>query len=60
MLAPGAGTTDLKIKYTFGRRPNGIYVARFRNIDEKTKRSDYLRGFGYQGGASRGMNWNSE
>lgn len=41
-------------KYTFGRRPNGIYVPRFRNISEATKRTDYLRGFGYQGGAGRG------
>ncbi|WP_198405671.1 GMC oxidoreductase [Chitinophaga caeni] len=40
--------------YGPGRRPNGVYVPRFRNIDEKTKRSDYVRGFGYQGGASRG------
>lgn len=39
-------------KYYFGRRPNGIYVPRFRNVDAKEKR-DYVRGFGYQGGASR-------
>ena len=41
-------------QYTYGRRPNGIYVPRFRNINEATKQKDYLRGFGYQGGASRG------
>ncbi|AWW31031.1 GMC family oxidoreductase [Echinicola strongylocentroti] len=41
-------------KYYYGRRPNGIYVPRFRNISEATKREDYVRGFGYQGGASRG------
>jgi choline dehydrogenase-like flavoprotein len=40
--------------YYSGRRPNGIYVPRFRNLgDAATKRSDYLRGFGYQGGAAR-------
>jgi choline dehydrogenase-like flavoprotein len=39
-------------EYYTGRRPNGIYVPRFRNIG-KDKR-DYIRGFGYQGGASRG------
>jgi choline dehydrogenase-like flavoprotein len=40
--------------YYSGRRPNGIYVPRFRNLgDAATKRNDYLRGFGYQGGASR-------
>lgn len=39
-------------KYYFGRRANGIYVPRYRNVDPKEKR-DYVRGFGYQGGASR-------
>ncbi len=37
-------------KYYYGRRPNGVYVPRFRNINDKR---DYIRGFGYQGGASR-------
>lgn len=37
--------------YYFGRRANGIYIPRYRNIG-KDKR-DYLRGFGYQGGGSR-------
>ena len=39
-------------KYYIGRRPNGIYIPRFRNIGND-KRTDYIRGFGYQGGASR-------
>ncbi len=39
-------------KYYIGRRPNGIYIPRFRNIG-KDKRADYIRGFGYQGEASR-------
>ncbi|WP_025761805.1 GMC oxidoreductase [Dyadobacter tibetensis] len=38
-------------KYHFGRRANGIYIPRYRNVG-KDKR-DYLRGFGYQGGGSR-------
>jgi len=59
-VGAGGSYDGFKDKVIFGRRPNGIYVARFRNIDEKTKRSDYLRGFGYQGGASRGMNWNGD
>lgn len=41
-------------KYYKGRRPNGFYIPRFVNLDEKTKREGYLRGFGYQGSASRG------
>ena len=38
-------------EYYYGRRPNGIYIPRFRNISEK--RTDYIRGFGLQAGASR-------
>jgi choline dehydrogenase-like flavoprotein len=41
-------------KYIFGRRPNGFYIPRYRNVGSEKR--DYLRGFGYQGGASRG-NW---
>jgi choline dehydrogenase-like flavoprotein len=59
-VGAGGSYDGLKDKVIFGRRPNGIYVARFRNINEKTKRSDYLRGFGYQGGASRGMSLNAD
>ncbi len=43
-------------QYYKGRRPNGFYIPRFRNINEATKRNDYIRGFGYQGGGSR-TNW---
>jgi choline dehydrogenase-like flavoprotein len=46
-------------KYYKGRRPNGIYVPRFRNVDKASERKDYVRGYGYQGGASRG-NWMRE
>ncbi|MEJ7778124.1 MAG: GMC family oxidoreductase, partial [Daejeonella sp.] len=38
-------------KYYYGRRANGIYVPRFRNLGNEKR--DYLRGFGYQGSASR-------
>ena len=38
-------------KYYFGRRPNGIYIPRFTNWGSDKR--DFLRGFGYQGGASR-------
>lgn len=40
-------------RYYRGQRPNGIYVPRFRNVDAASKRKDYVRGFGYQGGGSR-------
>ena len=42
--------------YYKGRRPGGFYIPRFRNIDEATRRKDYVRGFGYQGQAARGRN----
>ncbi len=35
---------------TRGNRPNGIYIPRFRNLD--TRHSAFLRGYGFQGGAS--------
>jgi choline dehydrogenase-like flavoprotein len=42
--------------YYKGRKPTGFYIPRFRNIDDETKQKEYLRGFGYQGGASRKVN----
>ena len=42
---------SLDDKTTFGRRPTGFYIPRFRNLFGDKR--DYLRGFGYQGGASR-------
>lgn len=50
--AGAAGTFEgFEDMYYHGRRPNGIYIPRFRNITEK--HPDFIRGFGYQGGASR-------
>lgn len=40
-------------KYYKGRRPGGIYIPRFVNLGDQGTKKDYLRGFGYQGGASR-------
>ena len=42
------GFTD---KRTIGQRPNGIYIARFRNV--KKAHPDFLRGYGMQGGSGR-------
>jgi len=47
------GFDDLYYK---GRRPNGFYIPRFRNIDEKSTQKEFIRGYGFQGGASR-LNW---
>ncbi len=39
-------------KYFSGRRPNGFYIPRYRNLNTDEGRG-YVRGFGYQGAASR-------
>ncbi len=39
-------------QYYSGRRPVGIYIPRFRNLPGN-KRTDYLRGFGFQGSGGR-------
>ncbi len=44
-------------KYYFGRRPTGFYIPRFRNWNGDKR--DYVRGFGYQGSASR-EGWNRD
>ena len=49
--ASGTWEGDLD-KYYFGSRPTGLYIPRFRNWHDDKR--DYLRGFGYQGSASRG------
>lgn len=43
-------------KHYYGRRPNGIYIPRFRNYTEEAE--GFVRGFGYQGRAYRGS-WRS-
>ncbi len=38
-------------QYYYGNRPTGFYIPRFRNV--LGDKREYLRGFGYQGSASR-------
>jgi len=52
MLGVSGTVEGFEDKYYFGRRPGEFYVPRFRNVGSD-KRPDYLRGFGYQGAASR-------
>ena len=49
----GAGGTleGLDDKSYYGRKPNGFYIPRYRNLFGDKR--PYLRGFGYQGGADR-------
>jgi choline dehydrogenase-like flavoprotein len=42
------GWTDRRV---IGDRPNGIYVPRFRNV--ASRHPDFIRGYGFQGGAGR-------
>jgi choline dehydrogenase-like flavoprotein len=51
-LGAGGIVEGFSDKYEFGERPTGIYIPRFRNVYDDKR--DYLRGFGYQGGAGRG------
>jgi choline dehydrogenase-like flavoprotein len=44
-------------RQVIGNRPNGIYVPRFRNVG--SKHADFIRGYGFQGGAGRG-GWESK
>ena len=47
----------LQEHYEKGRRPNAIYIPRFRNVD--ADQSGFLRGYGYEGWSSRVPNRNA-
>jgi len=56
MSVGAAGTFDGWAEQSyFGRRPNGAYIARFRNVTDQ--HPDFVRGYGYQGSAYR-PDWN--
>jgi len=50
-LGASGSLEGLEDKYYFGRRPTGFYIPRYRNVFGDKR--EYLRGFGYQGSASR-------
>lgn len=53
-----SGTVEgFEDQYVYGRRANGFYIPRFVNLGGDKR--DYLRGFGYQGGAGR-QGWGRE
>jgi choline dehydrogenase-like flavoprotein len=56
-VGAGGRVEGYEDKYYYGRRPNGIYVVRYRNLYDDKR--DYIRGFGYQGSASR-SGWGRE
>lgn len=55
-VGAGADVEGYEDKYYSGRRANGFYIPRYRNVGSDKR--DYLRGFGYQGSASR-QGWSS-
>ena len=36
-------------------RPGGFYIPRFRNLDEKSKAKDFIRGYGLEGSSGQEM-----
>ncbi len=54
-LGVGAYSTveGFEDKYYKGRRANGIYIPRFRNLGGSSNMKNFIRGYGYQGSASR-------
>jgi choline dehydrogenase-like flavoprotein len=53
-VGAGAQVEGYTDEYYTGRRPNGFYIPRYRNLGGDKR--DYIRGFGYQGGAGR-LGW---
>lgn len=45
--------SDLKDRYYQGNRPASVYVPRFRNIDEKSRHPDFVRGYSLSGRGTR-------
>ncbi len=49
-----SGEHDLyKDQYYAGRKPTGIYIPRFRNINDTNKHADFIRGYAYQADGER-------
>ncbi|GAB1537412.1 hypothetical protein NUACC21_00520 [Scytonema sp. NUACC21] len=57
MPIPHATVEGFEDKYYYGRRPNGFYIPRWQNLFGD--KQDYIRGYGYQGSASR-QGWGRE
>ncbi len=52
-IGAGGRWEGFEDKYSYGNRPNGFYIPRFRNISENTRMDSFTRGYGFQGGAGR-------
>lgn len=56
-ISASASVEGFLDSYYYGRRPTGVYIPRFQNVH--TQSPDFLRGYHYGGGASRGRNNNA-
>jgi choline dehydrogenase-like flavoprotein len=54
--------TDLPVEISASdpKRPNGIYIIRFRNLEGEKPHPRFLRGYGFQGSALPEFNFDSE
>ena len=53
LLGHGARQGELDPYIAYGRRPNGVYIPRFRNLNGQDADADFVRGYGMQGAAGR-------
>ena len=47
----------LEDQYYQGRKPAGLFIPKYVNIDEKSKNPNFLRGYDYQGAGAGRSNW---
>lgn len=52
-LGARADVEGFEETYTKGRRANGYYIPQYRNRGGRSDVKDFIRGYGFQGGASR-------
>jgi choline dehydrogenase-like flavoprotein len=52
--------TNAPDPYSGPHRANGIYVIRYRNTSKATKQPNFIRGYGFQGGAGAVFNFEAE
>jgi choline dehydrogenase-like flavoprotein len=62
MMGAAAEFTNFEIKKTASEpsRNNGIYVVRFRNLRNGPQQTDFIRGYGYQGGSGPDFDFGAE
>ncbi|MHA8065826.1 GMC oxidoreductase [Aquirufa sp. ROCK2-A2] len=52
------GTFDgMEDQFYKGRRPTGIFIPKYVNINDQSKNADFLRGYDYQGANSSRADW---